>query len=135
MSKGKQSERRIAELNKKNLTRADLTRQDLGGANLIRANMRGANLSNADLVSANLCEANLIDANFSGANLVDASLLRAKLNGADFTKADDVTGADFRNTNISMAKGLTMHQIRSARIDETTKIPRAFKEKMPNTGS
>jgi uncharacterized protein YjbI with pentapeptide repeats len=37
MSKDKQSDRRAAELNKKNLTRANLSRQSLGGANLARA--------------------------------------------------------------------------------------------------
>jgi hypothetical protein len=60
--------------------------------------------------------------------------VRSELNGANFTKAD-VKGADFRNTNISRVKGLTIEQIRSAKVDESTKIPRAFKEKMPNVGS
>ena len=59
--------------------------------------------------------------------------MRAELTGADFTKAD-VKGADFRNTNISKVKGLTIQQIRSAKTDESTKIPRSFKEKMPKVG-
>jgi uncharacterized protein YjbI with pentapeptide repeats len=59
--------------------------------------------------------------------------VRAELTGADFTKAD-VKGADFRNTNISKVRGLTMEQIRAAKVDESTKIPRAFKDKMPKVG-
>jgi len=30
---------------------------------------------------------------------------------------------------------LTMQQIRTAKMDESTKLPRAFKDKVPNTGS
>jgi hypothetical protein len=30
---------------------------------------------------------------------------------------------------------LTMQQIRTAKVDESTKLLRAFKDKMPNTGS
>ena len=87
MYKGKQSDRRAAELKKKNLNRANLTRQNLGGANLVRANLRGANLSNANLIGSNLSEANLMEANLSGALLVDARLARAKLHGRRFCQS------------------------------------------------
>jgi uncharacterized protein YjbI with pentapeptide repeats len=133
MTKQQLSDRRTAELNKKNLARANLSRQKLGGANLARANLRGANLSDADLVCANLAEANLMEANLSNANLVDARMGRAKLTGADFAKAD-VNGANFRNTDLSAVKNLTMQQIRSAKVDESTKLPRTFKAKMPKIG-
>lgn len=93
MSEEKRSDRKLAELNKKNLARA------------------------------NLSEANLTEAKLSGANLIDAKFVRAEL-----------TGADFRNTNISKVRGLTMEQIRAAKVDESTKIPRAFKDKMPKVG-
>jgi uncharacterized protein YjbI with pentapeptide repeats len=86
------------------------------------------------MVAANLHEANLVEAQLYNTNLVDAKLSRAKLTGADFTKAD-VKGADFRNTDLSAVKNLTMQQIRTAKIDESTKLPRAFKDKMPKTGS
>ncbi len=114
MSDDKISERRAAELSKKNLNRADLTRQNLIGANLVRANLRGANLR---------------DANLSGTNLSSALL-----NGADFSKAD-TKGTDFRNTNLCRVRNLTMAQIRAARVDETTKLPRSLKEQMPQPGS
>ncbi len=134
MSDDKISERRAAELSKKNLNRADLTRQNLIGANLTRANLRGANLSDANLVSANLREAVLVEAKLYNTNLTDAKLSRAKLDGADFYKAD-TKGADFRNTNLSMVKNLSMQQIRAARVDETTRLPRSLKAKMPKAGS
>ena len=91
-------------------------------------------MTGANLVCANLAEANLMEANFSNAIMVDAKLGRAKLTGADFAKAD-VTGANFRNTDLSAVKNLTMQQIRTAKVDESTKLPRAFKDKMPKTGS
>ena len=65
----------------------------------------------------------------SNANLTDAKFSRAELNGADFAKAD-VRGANFRNTDLSTVKNLTLTQIRSAKVDETTKLPSAFKEKV-----
>ncbi|MCH8347913.1 MAG: pentapeptide repeat-containing protein, partial [Proteobacteria bacterium] len=54
--------------------------------------------------------------------------------GADFSKAD-TTGADFRNTNLSAVRNLTMQQIRVARVDETTRLPQSLKAKMPKTGA
>ena len=66
MSSDKLSDRRAAELNKKNLTRANLARQNLIGVNLTRANLR---------------EAVLIEVKFYNANLTDAKLSRAKLMG------------------------------------------------------
>ncbi len=102
MSKDKQSDRRAAELNKKNLARANLSRQSLGGANLARANLRGANLTSANLVGANLAESNLMEANLSNAIMVDARLSRAKLTGADFAKAD-VHGAYTEDQYLSLA--------------------------------
>ncbi|MCH7501566.1 MAG: pentapeptide repeat-containing protein [Nitrospinae bacterium] len=130
MSENKMSERRLAELSKKNLHRADLTWQVLIGANFGRARLSYANLSYANLSYANLCEADLIEAKLYNTNLTEAELSRAKLNGADFCQAD-TTGADFRNTDLSAVKNLTMSQIRAAKVDETTRLPRNLKQKMP----
>jgi len=87
---------------------ADKTKRfilDVRGAYLRRtdwsfANMEGAKLSGTDLTNANL----------RGVNLKDARLDGTILRGADLTGA----------------KNVTVEQLRSAIIDETTKLPEGF---------
>ena len=74
---------------------------DLGGANLGGADLRGANLTGANLLEADLSGANLLEADLSGANLLGADL--------------------------SGVIGLTLDQIRCARIDPSTKLPDSWK--------
>ena len=80
-------------------------RFDVQGAYLRRtdlslANLEGANLSNADFSNAN----------FRGANFKDTKLSGTILKGADLTDA----------------KNLTSPQLRTAVLDETTKLPKEF---------
>ena len=84
------------------LSEADLSRADLSGAILF-----GANLSRAKLFGANLSRANLSRADLSRADLFEADLSGSNLSGAD----------------LSSCLNLTLDQIRSAIIDEHTKLP------------
>ncbi len=76
--RGEETIRKLAEINKANLSGADLSRADLS-----RADLSGADLSGANLSRANLSRADLSGADFSGADLS-----RANLSGADLSRAD-----------------------------------------------
>lgn len=84
------------------ISQANLSRALLAGADLSRTAITTTNLSHSFLVRANLSNADFSDTDFTGANLYDANL-----------KGADLTGA----------KSLTWEQIKSAIIDDDTKLP------------
>ena len=94
-----------------------LVQVDIEGADLSKADMHGADLREANLSGAVLREANLITAKLNFANFRGASLLNANLYKADFSNAI-LNGA-----NLEHAQGITCEQIRSALIDDSTRLP------------
>ncbi len=86
---------------------ADLSKTDMHGVNLIKANLSEANLEGANLITAKL---NL--ANFRGASLLNTNLYKADFNNAILNGA-----------NLEHTVGLTCDQIKSAIIDENTRLP------------
>ena len=78
----------------------------------IQLDLHGAYLRRTDLSYANLEKANLSGADFTNANLHGANLKDANLAGTI------LRGADMRNT-----RNLTARQLKSAIIDERTKLP------------
>jgi uncharacterized protein YjbI with pentapeptide repeats len=140
----------------------DLSGADLRRANLRRAHLDGADLSDAHLEDANLegaylNGANLFDAVLEGAVLVQTQMLGACLMNVDFTNAlvystflqhADLQGAKFcagtiENTrfdganlagaDLSSAYMLTPEQVRTARLDERTKLPFTLDTPAANT--
>jgi uncharacterized protein YjbI with pentapeptide repeats len=138
-----------------NLGRANMRGADLTGAQLrrtkLRGNLIGANLTAADFTDAVL-EATLFDKAFAK----DAKLVRARLNGAylrrtSLTDSDlsgavldgahlegvlapgaDFAGARLQGTylmraDLSTTRNLTLAQLRSARVDQTTALPPGFR--------
>lgn len=87
----------------------------------------GPDLSGRDLTGAARAAVDLRRASLRGARLVGADLRRADLRGADFTGAD-LRGADLRGADLRAALFLTPAQIRSARVDCTTRLP----ERLPS---
>jgi uncharacterized protein YjbI with pentapeptide repeats len=78
-----------------------------------RFDVRGAYLRRTDLSFANLEGANLSGADFSNANLRGANFANASLQGTILKGAD-----------LSEATNLTPAQLRTAILDETTKLPK-----------
>ena len=74
-------------------------------------------MSRADLSGACLASAKLFRCNFDGAVLCEANLAEAYLGEAD------LDGADLRGANLSGATGMTLSQVRKARIDARTRLP------------
>ena len=111
-----------AQLESSSLFEADLRSASLGFAklgssDLIGANLQGASLYKADLAGANLAASKLQGAILSGANFDGANFSDAYLNGAK------LNGARLHNANLSVVFGLTAEQLKSAQIDNTTKLP------------
>ena len=101
----------------------DLRRINLANANLhhigdfSKSNLSHANFLNAALNYTNFERANLSNAYFKGATLVRASFRGANLTGTD------LTGTDLTGAILDGAKGITCEQIKSAMIDENTRLP------------
>ena len=116
-----------ADLAGANLNHADLFGADLFGAFLNGADLTNANLTGADLTGAHLDDANLNGANLNGANLNHADLTNADLNHADLTNANlegaNLEGANLEGANLTDAWNLTVQQLLSARINQSTKLP------------
>jgi uncharacterized protein YjbI with pentapeptide repeats len=101
-----------ANLDRAHLAYADLRGADLRGtrfegATLFHANLRGAILSVTDFIRADLTQVRGQELDFQDSMLWDASL----------------DGADLRGANLMGAMGLTSEQAKTARIDETTRLP------------
>ncbi|MEM5517303.1 pentapeptide repeat-containing protein [Henriciella sp. AS95] len=84
---------------------------NLSGANLTIANMFGVRFNRSDFSGADLTRANMVGAyvgtsNFAGANLTDVN----------------ISGAD-----LSIARGLTQHQLDRACGDNSTMLPKGLK--------
>ena len=94
-----------------NLSMADLTGADLTGVVFINAS-----LMNADLTKANLTGADLTSANLTGAKLTDAFIKEAAFRDANLREAD-LTGAYFRDVNLTEARNLTQAQLDKAVFD------------------
>ncbi|MGA2288435.1 pentapeptide repeat-containing protein [Bradyrhizobium sp.] len=77
--------------------------------------VQGAYLRRTDLSLANLEGANLSNADFSNANL----------RGANF-KDTNLTGTVLKGADLTDARNLTPSQLRTAVLDETTKLPGEF---------
>ncbi|MHB8069971.1 MAG: pentapeptide repeat-containing protein [Desulfobaccales bacterium] len=104
---------RIAILFGSFLINTEFSRANLEGCALVQVNLSGASLAQAQLKSAKLTNSNLTGANLGGANMADAWLEKTCLKGA----------------NLMGVSGLTEEQIKSAIIDENTKIPDYLKIK------
>jgi uncharacterized protein YjbI with pentapeptide repeats len=109
------------------LESANFSKSNLSNANFLNAILSQSNFSSANLSKANLKKANLIraafhEANLTGANLTGADLREANLTGANLTGAN-LTGADLRGALLNLATSITCEQIKSAVIDENTRLP------------
>ncbi len=110
---------------------ADLTGASLIGATFYQATLAGARLTGANLTrawaaEADLTRARLDYANLTGANLGMAGLTYASLRGATLTGAtlDEtvLVGADLDSADLTKARLLTVGQLLSARLTETTRL-------------
>ncbi|WP_459007600.1 pentapeptide repeat-containing protein [Streptomyces aculeolatus] len=121
-----------ADLTGTNLTGAVLFDANLVGARLQGANLTGTTLAAADLALADLHRANLASINLTGANLPDAildesNLTDATLDGANLTRANllkaNLTSANMAKVDLTEARGLTVSQLRAARLSASTHLP------------
>ena len=87
---------------------------------LVGADLRGAVLERADFRRADFKHANLQRVFFKEANLQEADFFNA-----NFAVAD-LRGANLRGANLSGAKNLKKNHLRSAHLDQTTKLPLEF---------
>jgi hypothetical protein len=135
---------RDADLTKARLQGADLTGAQLRDANLRRAQLQGADMSwarmqDAHLNGAQLQNADLYHAHLQGAHLADAQLQDAGLTGAQLQKADlsgtqlqgaELLGAQLQGTILRGARGLTVDQLRDARIDDLTILDSSLRRQL-----
>jgi len=110
-----------------NLNRVKLQRANLHGADLRRANIREVSLKKSIFAEANLSEASLdnsrfTDVTFSRANLDEATLDDAVLEKCTFADAV-LRGTSLRRAQIIDAISLSPAQIKTASIDNFTKLP------------
>lgn len=98
---------RIAILYGSFLNNTNFSGANLEGCALVQVNLSGASLAHAQLKAANLAKSNLTGANLNRANMEGAWLDNTCLKGA----------------NLTGVFGLTLDQVRSAIIDEKTKLP------------
>jgi uncharacterized protein YjbI with pentapeptide repeats len=97
------------------------------GMDLSRINLANANLGFSDFSKSNLSHVNFLNAvltftNFNSANLSNANLKGAKLDRAAFIGAN-LAGTNLRKASLDGAIGITCEQIKSAMIDENTRLP------------
>ncbi len=91
------------------------TRCDPYDGEPFRLDLHGVRAPRTNLSMTNLEGANFTGADFTGANWRGVDLKEARLEGT-ILRGADLTGA----------KNLTVEQLRSAVIDETTKLPEGF---------
>ncbi|MFZ5448068.1 MAG: pentapeptide repeat-containing protein [Thermodesulfobacteriota bacterium] len=123
-------------LNKKDLSGYHLAGADLSGGIGLNTDLKGFNLRGANLQGANLYCADLTGSNLTGSALRGAVLFRANLKGADLRGADlkeaDLHNANLEGADLRGAKGLTREQLKSAIMDENTKLPEDLKDLVPS---
>lgn len=98
------------------LRNVDLSGRYLAGINLSHSNLENCELNTANLDNGDFSYANLKNVQFSNGRAKNASFRNADLTEAKFTKAKDLSGADFTDaevddtsfnlSDISKAKGL-----------------------------
>lgn len=95
--------------------------------NLMRTYLPGAIFNSAELEEALFVGSNLEEASFSKANLKNANFLFADLKNAYLQNANldgtVLNEADLQDADLRGAIGLTKEQIKSANINENTKLP------------
>jgi uncharacterized protein YjbI with pentapeptide repeats len=100
---------------------------DLSRINLVNSYPRSADFGELNLGHANFMNAMLAHSHFYNANLSKANLSKANLKGAILIGADlegaDLTGADLAGANLNRAENINCEQIKSAVIDENTRLP------------
>jgi hypothetical protein len=106
---------------------ANLSRVHTESAILFLAKFRGANLAGAFLTGAQMLGADferaaLFGAHLEGASLDNAHLQTARLDGARL-EGTRLNGTHLEGASLLDAHGLTVEQIRSAIIDDKTKLP------------
>ena len=103
------------------------SKAELAGIALGQVGLEGADLSKADMHGVNLKKANLSEAILVGANLITAKLNLADFRGASLLNTNlykaDFSNAILNGANLEHAQGITCEQIRSAVIDENTRLP------------
>jgi hypothetical protein len=95
----------------------DFSYGQLQAAFLMFADLRKCYFISAQLQGATLRSSDLRGASFYLASLYGANLASANLEGADLAKAD------FESADLSEAVGLTIDQLKDAKISDTTKLP------------
>jgi uncharacterized protein YjbI with pentapeptide repeats len=110
------------------LRSADLCGCDFRGVRLFRADLACAKLREADFTGANIAEADLGGADLTGAritsfrvNLEGAVLVQANLEDTYLGEAN-LDEADLRGANLCTATGLTLFQLRKAKLDSSTRL-------------
>jgi uncharacterized protein YjbI with pentapeptide repeats len=118
------------------LNDANLCWAQLQDAGLTNACLRDAHLDGAQLQKAVLMWAQLQNADLTNANLEDAYLAEADLRGAIFN-GTRLQGADFIAYPIGKpaqpAHGLTPEQLATAIMDDTTRLPKGLRDRLPST--
>ncbi len=122
------------------LTKVNLKEADLKGAKLQFSNLAGALMAGANLERARLQEVNLQGAQLENANVKNCNLMESNLQSANFQNAD-IQGSQFnedvmfaqanlKGANLSDASGLNVMQIKSAVVDQDTKLPEYLSDEM-----
>lgn len=115
-----------AELFGTRLIEVHLIGADLEGANMTGAHLNGADLTWACLIGAHLEGAHLEGARLSWARLVGANLFGANLDGAKLL-GTHLDGANLRRADLRNAIDLTMNQLKTAKLDDETKLDAELK--------
>jgi uncharacterized protein YjbI with pentapeptide repeats len=110
-----------AQLRQARLCDAQLQQARLGEAQMRYANLCGAQLQDAYMHEAQLQFANLREAQMEGAQLRDAQLQYADLRGAQLRYAD-LSGAQLQGADLRGAQGMSIAQLRMAKVDVFTKL-------------
>ncbi len=99
----------------------------LAGISLVQVDVENGDLSEAEMHRVDLERANLSATNFSRANLIAAKLNFANFHGARFLNTyvfkAVFSGASLKGADLGHAVGLTCEQVKSAVIDESTRLP------------
>lgn len=120
----------------------DLDRLVLDGSNLQGAKLISQRLKGIDFVSCNLTDARMRGADLAGAHFYGSMLKNTDLTGAHLSQAifvrcdlDDAQlhGADLKGVDMSTVRGLTADQIRVAKTDDDTRLPKYLREARKTT--
>jgi len=115
-----------SDFSESNFVNANLTRVTAYEASFFKTNLTNANLSNSNFYGGNFEQAIFVgsileNVNFQLADLKEADFSNCDLSGVDLTDAD-LTGTKLLGANLLKTIGLTKEQVRSARVNNYTKI-------------